>query len=97
MSVRRRKPDSPPVPEKFARFVRSEWPPNLSCEEAVNYWHGARSVWARENAFEWQGYTTTPLGDMLDLLKARREARLMNCVRPDDEEFNGHGQAAIRP
>jgi len=94
VSVRRRRPETPPLPEKFARFVRTEWPPHLPCEDAVNLWHRERSAWARENQYEFMGYTTSPLGDMLDLLKARRDARLMNCCVPDDEEFNG-GRAAV--
>jgi hypothetical protein len=91
VTVRRRKPASPAVPEQFARFARSEWPPSLTCEEAVGYWHQARSAWAWEHQYEWQGYTTTPLGDRLDLLKARREARLLSCIEPDPAELNGHG------
>lgn len=95
MSVRRRKPDSPAVPERFARFIRGEWPPHLPCEEAVGLWHRERSAWAAENAYEWQGCTTSPLGDALDLLKARREARLMNCLEADTAELNGRGSTAI--
>jgi hypothetical protein len=95
VTVKRRRPEGVPPPERYRRFVRSEWPAGLDCEEAVNFWHRARTAWARDNQYEWQGGITSPLGDALDLLKARREARLMTCIRPDDEEFNGRGLSCL--
>lgn len=90
MSVRRRKPETPPVPERLARFVRSEWSAALSCEQAVEVWHRARSAWAREHQYEFMGYTTSPLGDWLDLLRAEREAWLLNCCTTEPDDANGH-------
>jgi hypothetical protein len=92
VTVKRRRPESAPVPEQYARFVRSEWPAELSCEDAVNQWHTEREAWAQENLFIFMGYLDSPIGDMLDRLRARREARLLNCCQPEaePEESNGH-------
>jgi hypothetical protein len=91
VSVRRRKPESPPVPEKLARFAVSEWP-GLGCEDAVWAWAAERETWALAHPVEWPpGYPSTVLGDKLDRLKARREAWLMTCCREEPEEANGHG------
>jgi hypothetical protein len=93
VSVRRRRPAGPAIPERYARFVRGEWPAGLDCEEAIEFWHQARSAWARDHQYEFLGYLTSPLGDSLDLLKAEREAWLLNCCIPDPHpgESNGHG------
>jgi hypothetical protein len=93
VTVRRRKPAGPAVPERFARFAVSEWP-GLGCEDAVWAWAAGREVWALAHPVEWPpGYPTTPLGDKLDRLKARHEAWLMTCTEPEPEPeaSNGHG------
>ena len=93
MSVRRRRPASAPPPEKYVRFVRDEWPPNLSCEEAVDFWYRAGEAWAQANEYEYppgSGYLTSPLGDWLDRMRARREARMRVCYAPAYEAGNGH-------
>ncbi len=81
------------MPEKYARFVRHKWPAGLSCEEAVEFWHRARSAWAREHEYLFLGYLESPLGDKLDLLKAQHEAWLMNCCTDAPEASNGHRKA----
>jgi hypothetical protein len=94
MSVRRRRPAGPPVPERYAEFVRSQWPAGLAAEEAIEFWHLARSAWAVENEYEWppgSGYRTSPIGDWLDRMRAKREAWLLTCTKRDPEESNGHG------
>jgi hypothetical protein len=79
------------VPERYAWFARCDWPGNLTCEEAVEFWHQARKAWAAEHQYEWLGYTTSPLGDCIDLLKAERGAWLTNCCTPASDDANGHG------
>jgi hypothetical protein len=84
MSVRRRKPAGPPVPEKYARFAVSQWP-GLSREDAVWAWAAKRELWALANPIEWPpGYPTTPLGNRLDRLRARHEAWLMTCTQAEE-------------
>jgi hypothetical protein len=88
MSVRRRKPAAPPVPEKYARFAVSEWPGFAETEDAVWAWAAEREKWALANPVEWPpGYPTTPLGDRLDRLRARHEAWLMTCTQDEPEEY----------
>ncbi len=88
--MRRRRPAGPAIPERYARFQRSEWPAGLSCEDAVEFWHQARETWALANAYEWpEGYPTTPIGDFIDRLKDKREARMRACYADPPQAANG--------
>lgn len=86
MTVRRRRPESiTPVPERLARFVASEWP-GLDREADIRAWGAEREAWALAHQVEFLGFTTSPMGDWLDRLRARREAWLINCTVRCDEE-----------
>ena len=90
MTVRRRRPSGPAIPEKYARFQRDEWPPNLSSEEAVQFWHQARSVWHEQHGWREGETVVSPLGDWLTLLREKRQAWLRTCCTEPAEAGNGH-------
>jgi hypothetical protein len=73
------------VPERLARFVPSEWP-GIDREADVWAWAAEREQWAMANQVEYWGYTTSPIGDRLDRLKARHEAWMLFCTERDLEE-----------
>ncbi len=91
MSVRRRRPETNPVPEQLARFVRSEWPAHLPTEDAIDMWAAEREEWALANSYDWFGGVTSPLGDMLDRRRAKRDAWLLCCTEREEDPAEANG------
>lgn len=89
MAVRRRRPDDQiPVPEKYARFARCDWPSSLTCEQALAEWAAERQAWAARHS--WDDGRDSPLGDWLTMMRDRRAAWLLACCTPPVETSNGH-------
>jgi hypothetical protein len=66
-------------------------------------WGAEREEWALANQVEFWWYITSPIGDRLDRLKARREAWLLNCTERTEDwlwlrwHTAGTGSDCVRP